>query len=89
MGVLIPMVYLFGAEESKAKNSKVGHEYAELKEHKELYRFGPPETNNLRPVVSVDCLRIGRMLQGSPRLLYIGKRMRSVPKLLVGYDQET
>jgi hypothetical protein len=29
-GVLIPVVYLFGGEESKAKNSKVAHEYAEL-----------------------------------------------------------
>jgi hypothetical protein len=30
-GVLIPVVYLFGGEESKAKNSKVAHEYAEHK----------------------------------------------------------
>jgi hypothetical protein len=29
-----------------------------------LYWFGPPESNTLRPVVGVDCLRIGRMLQG-------------------------
>jgi hypothetical protein len=29
------MVYLFGGEESKAKNSKVAHEYAERKEHGE------------------------------------------------------
>jgi hypothetical protein len=30
------------------------------------------------------------MLQGgSPRPPYIGQRMRSVPKLLVGYSQET
>jgi hypothetical protein len=27
MGVLIPVVYLFDVEESKAKNSKVAHEY--------------------------------------------------------------
>jgi hypothetical protein len=26
---------------------------------------------------------------GSPRPPYIGQRIRSVPKLLVGYDQET
>jgi hypothetical protein len=32
-GVLIPMVYLFGGEESKAKNLKVAHEYAEHREH--------------------------------------------------------
>jgi hypothetical protein len=58
-----------------------------------LYWFGPPESNTLRPVVGVDCLRIGRgevVLQGrSPRSPYIGQRMRSVPRLLVGYDQET
>jgi hypothetical protein len=35
-GVLIPVVYLFGGEESKAKNSKVVHEYAEHKEHGEF-----------------------------------------------------
>jgi hypothetical protein len=35
-GVLIPVVYLFGGEESKAKNSKVAHEYAEHKEHGEF-----------------------------------------------------
>jgi hypothetical protein len=33
MGVLISVVYLFGGEESKAKNSKVAHEYVE---HREL-----------------------------------------------------
>jgi hypothetical protein len=32
-GVLIPMVYLFGGEESKAKNSKVAHDYAEHREY--------------------------------------------------------
>jgi hypothetical protein len=31
-GVLFPVVYLFGGEESKAKNSKLAHEYAELGE---------------------------------------------------------
>jgi hypothetical protein len=35
-GVLIPMVYLFSEEESKAKNSKVAHEYAEHREHGEF-----------------------------------------------------
>jgi hypothetical protein len=35
-GVLMPMVYLFGVEESKAKNSKVAHEYAEHREHGEF-----------------------------------------------------
>jgi hypothetical protein len=35
-GVLIPVVYLFGREEAMAKNSKVAHEYAELREHGEF-----------------------------------------------------
>jgi hypothetical protein len=35
-GVLIPVVYLFGGEESKAKNSKVAHEYTEHEEHIEF-----------------------------------------------------
>jgi hypothetical protein len=35
-GVLILVVYLFGREESKAKNSKAAHEYAEHKEHNEF-----------------------------------------------------
>jgi hypothetical protein len=35
-GVLIPVVYLFGRVESKAKNSKVAHEYAEHREHGEF-----------------------------------------------------
>jgi hypothetical protein len=35
-GVLIPVVYLFGGEESKAKNSKVAREYAEHREHDEF-----------------------------------------------------
>jgi hypothetical protein len=35
-GLLIPVVYLFGGEESKAKNSKVAHEYAEHREHGEF-----------------------------------------------------
>jgi hypothetical protein len=35
-GVLISMVYLFGGEKSKAKNSKVAHEYAKHREHSEF-----------------------------------------------------
>jgi hypothetical protein len=35
-GVLIPMVYLFGGQESKAMNSKVEHEYVEHREHGEF-----------------------------------------------------
>jgi hypothetical protein len=35
-GVLIPVVYLFGGEESKAKKSKVAHEYAEHRKHSEF-----------------------------------------------------
>jgi hypothetical protein len=35
-GVLIHVVYLFGGEESKAKNSKIEHEYAEYREHDEF-----------------------------------------------------
>jgi hypothetical protein len=35
-GVLIPVVYLFGGEESKARNSKVARECAELREHGEF-----------------------------------------------------
>jgi hypothetical protein len=51
-----------------------------------LYWFGPPESKTLRPVVGVDCLRIVYEYKGSPRPPYIGQRMRSVPRLLVGYD---
>jgi hypothetical protein len=32
-GVLVPVVYLFGGAESKAKNLNVAHEYAEHREH--------------------------------------------------------
>jgi hypothetical protein len=35
-GVLILVVYLIDGEESKAKNSKVAHEYAEHREHSEF-----------------------------------------------------
>jgi hypothetical protein len=88
-GVLIPVVYLFGGEESKAKNSKVAHEYAEHREHGEFILFGPLESNTLRPIIGVDCLRIAYEYKGSPRPPYIGQWTRSVPRLLVGYDQET
>jgi hypothetical protein len=57
-----------------------------------LYWFGPPESKTLRPVLRFVLLRdctIGRIHKGSPRLPYIGQRMRSVPRLFVGYDQET
>jgi hypothetical protein len=55
--MLIPVVYLFGGEESKAKNSKVAHEYAEHREHSELYWFRPPESKTLRPVLRFVLLR--------------------------------
>jgi hypothetical protein len=35
-GVLIPVVYLFGGDISKVKNSKVAHDYAEHREHNEF-----------------------------------------------------
>jgi hypothetical protein len=35
-GVLIPVVYLFDEEESKAKNSKVAQEYTGHREHGEF-----------------------------------------------------
>jgi hypothetical protein len=35
-GVLIPVVYLFSGEESKAKNLKVANEYVERREHGEF-----------------------------------------------------
>jgi hypothetical protein len=34
--VLILVVYLFGGEESEAKNSKVAHEYMEHRRHSEF-----------------------------------------------------
>jgi hypothetical protein len=36
MGVLFPVVYLFGGEESKAKNSKIAHDYTEHREHEKF-----------------------------------------------------
>jgi hypothetical protein len=59
------------------------------KDKASLYCFGPPESNTLRLVVGVDCLRIAYEYKGSPRPPYIGQQMRSVPILLVSYDQET
>jgi hypothetical protein len=57
-----------------------------------LYWFGPPESKTLRLVLRFvlleDCV-FCRIHKGSPRSTYIGQRMRSVPKLLVDYDQET
>jgi hypothetical protein len=35
-GVLIHVVYFFDGEESKAKNSKIAHEYVEHREHIEF-----------------------------------------------------
>jgi hypothetical protein len=55
--MLIPVVYLFGGEESKAKNSKVAHEYAEHREHSDLYWFRPLESKTLRPVLRFVLLR--------------------------------
>jgi hypothetical protein len=58
-----------------------------------LYWFGPPESNTLRPVVGVDCLRIGRgqVTRWIASSALYWPRMRSVPRLLVvvSYDQET
>jgi hypothetical protein len=54
-----------------------------------LYWFGPLESKTLRLVLRLLLLRDCVYVQGSPRPPYIGQRMRSVPKLLVGYDQGT
>jgi hypothetical protein len=53
-GLLIPVVYLFGGEESKAKNSKVAHEFAEHREHGGFILVRASGDNTLRPVVGVD-----------------------------------
>jgi hypothetical protein len=63
-GVLILVVYLSGGEESKAKNSKVAHEYRNTENTMSLYWFRPPESNTLRPIVGVDCLRIAYEYKG-------------------------
>jgi hypothetical protein len=58
-----------------------------------LYCFGPseskmsPESKILRLVVGVDCLKVVCSYKGSSRPPYIGQWMRSVPRLLVDYDQ--
>jgi hypothetical protein len=85
------VVYLFIGEESKAKNLKLHTSTRNTENTASLYWFRPPESNTLRPVVGVDCLRIAliEVNKGSPRPPYIGQRMRSAPRLLVGYDQET
>jgi hypothetical protein len=54
-----------------------------------LYWFGPPESKTLHPVLRFVLLGDSVMVQGSPRPPYIVQRMRSVPRLLVGYNQET
>jgi hypothetical protein len=54
-----------------------------------LYWFGPPESNTLRPVVGVDCLRIGFVVQGIASSTLYWPTDESVPRLLVGHDQET
>jgi hypothetical protein len=89
-GVLIPVVYLFGGRSLRLRTRRSHTSTRNIENTASLYWFGPLESNTLRPVVGVDCLRIGRgEVQGSPRLPYISRRMMSVPKLLVDYDQET
>jgi hypothetical protein len=79
-GVLIPVVLLFGGVESKAKNSKVAHEYAERREHNEFILVQASRELTqclvLRFVFLGDCV----LVQGSPRPPYIGQRMMSVPR---------
>jgi hypothetical protein len=75
--------------ESKAKNSNVAHEYAEHREHDKYILVRALESKTLRSVVGVDFLKIAWLYKGSPRLPYIGQQTRSVPRLLVSYDQET
>jgi hypothetical protein len=54
-----------------------------------LYWLRPPESKTLCLVIGVDCLRIAYCYKESPCPPYIGQQTRSVPRLLVGYDQET
>jgi hypothetical protein len=54
-----------------------------------LYWFGPPKSKTLRPVLRFVLLGDYVMVSGSPRPPYIDQRMRSVPRLLASYDQET
>jgi hypothetical protein len=88
-GVLIPVVICSAGRSLRLRTRRSHTSTRNIENMASLYWFGPLESNTLRPVVGVDCLRIGRMIQGSPCLPYIGQRMRSVPRLLVGYDQET
>jgi hypothetical protein len=54
-----------------------------------LYQFGPPESKTLRLVLRFVLLGDCVMYKGSPHSPYIVQRSRSVPRSLVGYDQET
>jgi hypothetical protein len=64
MGVLIPVVYLFGGEDSKLRTQRSHTSTWNTENMASLYWFGPPESNTLRQVVSVDCLGIGLIVQG-------------------------
>jgi hypothetical protein len=92
-GVLIPMVYLFRGRSQRLRTRRLHTSRENTENIASLYWSNPPESNTLHPVVSVDCLRIGLVEVGlykwSPRTPYIGQRIRSVPILLVGYEQET
>jgi hypothetical protein len=92
-GVLIPMVYLFRGRSQRLRTRRLHTSRENTENTASLYWSDPPESNTLHPVVSVDCLRIGLVEVGlykwSPRTPYIGQRIRSVPILLVGYEQET
>jgi hypothetical protein len=57
------VVYLFGGEESKAKNSKVAHKYANTDNTTSLYWFGPPESKTLRPVLQFVLLRVEGLVE--------------------------
>jgi hypothetical protein len=86
------VVYLFGGEESKAKNSRSHTSTWNAENTASLYLFGNPESKILSLVLRFVLLRIAGLVEvhkGSPRPPYIGQRTRSVPRLLVGYDQET
>jgi hypothetical protein len=72
MGVLIPVIYLFGEVESKAKYSKVALEHREHKEHGEFIlarasrKYNPTSSCWCR--LLEDCV----LYKGSPRPHYIG-----------------
>jgi hypothetical protein len=82
---------LFGGDELRLRTRRSHTSTRNTENTASLYWFGPPESNTLRPVVGVDCLGLVEVMlhKGSPRPPYIGQRMRSVPRLLIGYDQET